>query len=84
MLGCGGYVYSNGVLSNPDWSKMLEGNISASECLWYIEARQEGATVLLKKDNIERILDASDQKTRDSVVVSEIPFTVHSAHDLST
>jgi len=54
-IGCGGYVNGAGIISSPNWSnEPLENDEPAleypDECLWFIEARQTGETILLKKN----------------------------------
>jgi len=70
-------VNGYGIIPTPDWNKILEGNMSASEypdeCFWYIEARHEGGTVLLKRNNKE--LDVTDQQSSNSFIVSVLIHT---------
>lgn len=54
-IGCGGYVNGAGIISSPNWSnEPLEDDKPAleypDECFWFIEARQTGETILLKKN----------------------------------
>ena len=61
-IGCGGYVNGEGVVTSPIHNREstatviggdenLVGKHSADQCLWFIEARHSGGTLLLKKDS---------------------------------
>lgn len=61
-IGCGGYVNGEGVVTSPinnieltrtviGVDQNLADHSSADQCLWFIEARHSGGTLLLKKDS---------------------------------
>jgi len=72
-IGCGGYVNGEGVVTSPINNRELtatvlggDGNLAdhlADQCLWFIEARHSGGTLLLKKD--------SNPHIHNSIVVSD-------------
>lgn len=54
ILGCGGYVNvlkDGGYVSSPNWNGDLAMSEYPDQCLWFIEARNEGETILLRKDD---------------------------------
>ena len=57
ILGCGGYVNvlkGDSFVSSPIWKNSESAetiNMTyPADCLWFIEARNEGETILLRKD----------------------------------
>lgn len=74
-IGCGGYVNGDGVISSPNWGKGLtsDGNDNEhpDDCFWFIEARYDGETLLLKRDSNEPLeLDVVIQQFHNPIIVS--------------
>ena len=44
LVGCGGYVFGDGVVSSPDYLP----NAKVVECVWYLEAHQSDLVVYMK------------------------------------
>ena len=64
FTGCGGYINGDGVIFSPQYE------ITPYECFWFIEARHENGTVLLKKDNSRQERSEYFSDFRFSVTVS--------------
>jgi len=75
FIGCGGYVNGDGFITNPNWGKGLtiggNENEHPDDCFWFIEARHDGETLLLKRDNNEPLeLDVVIQQFHNPIIVS--------------
>ena len=64
FIACGGYINGDGVINSPQFE------ITPYECYWFIEARHEGGTVLLKKDNSRQERSEYFSDFRFSITVS--------------
>jgi len=71
IIGCGGYVNGDGVITSPTWEKGdNEDKEHPDDCFWFIEARHEGETLLLKTANELPLLLGLDVRQIHPMIVS--------------